>query len=221
MTIPLRQLAFWNLCQGPGAFFLTLAIRKPCLRPPARCTTSKDLAKASEFWSILTGLKIFEMIRAGATVKTYIEDHWRLGLNTSRNSSESLNTSGQILWPRFRFRQMLPLWTCIDNLESLALHCTTLYALFCTPRLLAICSEKTGWLSWTNPDSVLNQTRPSGNWLWLSHTLKTAERCAGPPWTARRSSLLLLHPGLIARENIEYGAKMCSNELKWSKPRYT
>lgn len=213
MTIPLRQLAFWNLCQGPGAFFLTLAISKPCLRPPARCTTSKDLAKASEFWSMLTGLKIFEMIRAGATVKTYIENHWRLGLNTSRNSSESLNTSGQILWPRFRFR---PNVASMDMYRQFGIPCTPLHYIVRTfLHASTSCNllGKNRWLSWTNPDSVLNQTRPSGNWLWLSHTLKTAERCAGPPWTARRSSLLLLHPGLIAREN----RVRCKNVLKWIK----
>lgn len=145
MTIPLRQLAFWNLCQGPGAFFLTLAISKPCLRPPARCTTSKDLAKASEFWSMLTGLKIFEMIRAGATVKTYtlkiIEDSVSTPLGILQKVSTPLV---RFFDPDSDSGQMLPVWTCIDNLESLALRCTTLYALFCTPRLLAICSEKTG-----------------------------------------------------------------------------
>jgi len=72
---PSETVGILEPVSGPGAFFLTLAISKPCLRPPARCTTSKDLAKASEFWSMLTGLKIFEMIRAGATVKTYIENH--------------------------------------------------------------------------------------------------------------------------------------------------
>lgn len=131
MTIPLRQLAFWNLCQGPGAFFLTLAISKPCLRPPARCTTSKDLAKASEFWSMLTGLKIFEMIRAGATVKTYIENHWRLGLNTSEFFRKSQHLWSDSLTPIqipakcCQYGHVSTIW---NPLHSVALHCTHFFA---------------------------------------------------------------------------------------------
>lgn len=214
MTIPLRQLAFWNLCQGPGAFFLTLAIRKPCLRPPARCTTSKDLAKASEFWSILTGLKIFEMIRAGATVKTYIEDHWRLGLNTSRNSSENLNTSGQILWPRFRFR---PNVASMDMYRQFGIPCTTLHYIVRTFLHASTSCNLLGKNRLTKlnksrlcskPDQAfwqltLAQSRAENRWTlrWAAMDGKKVLAAAVAPWFDRPR---------------EYRVR-CKNVLKWIK----
>ncbi len=158
------------------------------------------------------------MINTCATVKTYIEDHWRLNPNTSgHKASTPLGILSDSLTPipakGCQYGHVSTFW---NPLRYIGLHCTHFFDLFWKLRLLSICSEREYealFLNQTRPfwQLTLAQSHAENRWTVAHHG------CAGPPWTARRSSLLLLHPGLIPRKNtVGY-----QNVLKCVKHRLT